>query len=271
MRNTTTGNSGLRVTRRAVLAAIPVTLLATKANSLKSNGHEHEHHPKPPFDIRDQVPDAEQDDECIQCVYDAINRMVILIGNISFEQLFTLNVASLSPLVRPQIKIAAKFGLIRDVEEVLDLVDELVKEAGNSTITDFFALGRSAFSQRTVKILIELRRRGIRIPLPASDGSLAPDRFAAVQQLISVGPNLTFTNLFIDAKSSTPASVLGAVSTLQGLGLFAWFKNDRCCRGFVGASAVCDPFDGKLCIINHEGECTLISDECTHSSTSSTT
>jgi hypothetical protein len=109
-------------------------------------------------------------------VYDAINRMVILIGDIPFEQLFTLEMRALVPLVRPQIRVAAIFDLIDDPDEVAELLDELREEASRSTISDFFVLSRVQVPSRTRDLLIALRRRGIKTPLPLSDGSLTDAR-----------------------------------------------------------------------------------------------
>jgi len=138
-------------------------------------------------------------------VYDAINRRVILIGDIPFEQLFTLEMRALVPLVRPQIRVAAIFDLIDDPDEVAELLDELREEASRSTISDFFVLSRVQVPSRTRDLLIALWRRGIKIPLPLSDGSLTDARSAALKQLISVAPALRLRG-FSPTPRSTPLS-----------------------------------------------------------------
>lgn len=271
-KNIENGNSGRSITRRAILTAAAGgagAMIAAKASPPKTNAHER--HRTPPFDIRRQAGDTESDDECIQCVYDAINRMVILIGDIPFEQLFTLRMRAFIPLVRPQIRVGAIFDLIDDPEETADVADELREEAGGSTISDFFALSREQVPSRTRNLLIALRRRGIKIPLPLSDGSLTEARSAALQQLISVAPSLTFKRLFTDAQVNTPAPVVAALSAVQALGLFKWFSNDRCCKGMIGATATMQFFEGGLCFLASDMlNCSLIATECTGSTTTST-
>jgi len=270
-KNTENANPGLRLTRRAVLTAAAGAagaLIAAKASPPKANAHEH--HPKPPFDIRRQVGNTESDDECIQCVYDAINRMVILIGDIPFAQLFTLQMIKLVPLVQPQIRVAATFDLIEDPDEVAELADELSEEASRSTISEFFVLSRDQVPSRTRNLLIALRRQGIKIPLPLSDGSLTNARSDALQQLISVAPDLTFKRLFTDAQVNTPEPVVAALSAVQALGLLGWFKNDRCCKGMIAAAATMEFFEGGICTLDSEMlNCSLISTLCAPFGTSS--
>jgi len=244
------GIGGLSVTRRALIVGTIVG-----ADSLAA--------PQLPFDVRTHVPNSAHDDACIQCIYDTINRMVVLIGDLPFNQLFTQPMKEFVPVVRPRILTAASFGLIAHPDQVTTLADILAQQASLSTISDFFASPRSSFSAQIVSAFIALRRQGIRIPVPPSDSALTQDRREAVTQMISVAPTLTFEGLFTTVKETTPEPIIAALTTLQRFGLLAWFKNDRCCHGHVGAAATCEFAEGKLCILDGEQlHCTLISDEC---------
>ena len=83
-----------------------------------------------PFDVRNGIHEAELDDESIQLVYDAINRMVVLIGDIPFSRLFLAPIREIGPLVAPRVKMAARYGLLREPALVEQLIGELIKKAG---------------------------------------------------------------------------------------------------------------------------------------------
>jgi hypothetical protein len=218
-----------------------------------------------PFDVRTLVPDSDEGDAAVQATYDTINRMVVLIGDIPFSQLFSLPMREFVLRVRPRIQTAASLGLIVDANQITELADTLQNLASESTISSFFASPRSSFSVQAVQTLIALRRHGIRIPVPtATDDVLTRAREEALIQLSSVAPTLTFQGLFTTAKSLALQPVIVALTTVKQLGLLAWPSNDMCCRGRIGESAVCEFREGKLNILTGEGLsfCSLISDEC---------
>jgi hypothetical protein len=68
----------------------------------------------PPFDVRNGIPEAELDDESIQLLYDAVNRMVVLIGEIPSSRLFLAPICEIGLLVAPRVTIAARYGLLRE-------------------------------------------------------------------------------------------------------------------------------------------------------------
>jgi hypothetical protein len=119
-----------------------------------------------PFDVRTGIREAELDDEAVQLTYDAINRMVVLIGDIPFDRLFVAPIQELAPLVLPRITVAARHRLLRAPAVVDQLMHELVSSAGSHTIGSFFVHSRHEVSSDISLLLRKLRREGVRIPLP---------------------------------------------------------------------------------------------------------
>lgn len=220
-----------------------------------------------PFDIRDAIPGAENDNECIQCIYDTINRMVVLIGDIPFRDLFRLPLAELIPMIFPRIQEAAGLGLIASQAEVEALVEQLHDMGGSLLIEELFVRSRSQIPFEVLEVLIQLRRNGIRIPLPISRGRDAAMRLVAVRQLLEVAADLTFTDLFIRTRQDTPQSVIEAVHSARAVGLFSWWQNDRCCDqggGEVPSTDTCVDQDGMWCNLPPPSHsfCSISSDTC---------
>src|SRR5437773_8796220 len=86
--------------------------------------------PKLRYDIRDQVQDSDLDAESIQCVYDDINRMVILIGDIPFKKLLCTPLSELIPILRERVVEAHRCGLILDLARVTELGTVLKDKGG---------------------------------------------------------------------------------------------------------------------------------------------
>jgi len=208
--------------------------------------------PKPPFDIRDSVPDAALDDDCLQCIYDTVNRMVLLIGDIAFIDLFGLPMGSLVPRIAPRISQAAGYGLLRNPDRVEELAGALQSRARESTIADFFISPRSQVAPDTLTLLIQIRREGIQIPLPLSEGRSPEPRRVALEQLVEAAPDLTFQELFTRSKEETPQNVTAAVQSIRIVGLFAWWNNNRCCDRGGGAVPGTD-----VCVVNTGTWCNL--------------
>ena len=220
--------------------------------------------PRPPFDIRDLVSDPEFDEKSTQCIYDTLNLTIFLIGDIPFRELFTLSLRVLIPRVFPRLRHAAHFGLIAHPDRVERLALKLLSEAPAFTVGDLFVRARTEIPRETFKTVARLRREGIRIPLPVADG-LTPDvsqqRSDALQGLLHAAPNFTFKDLFVVSRETADVGVVNAVQVVTAAGLFAWFKNDRCCETVDGVDR-CVDHDGSWCSLTPTRGCSLRSDLC---------
>ncbi|HXR40464.1 MAG TPA: hypothetical protein VN776_15290 [Terracidiphilus sp.] len=219
-------------------------------------------HSLPPFDVRDRVPESELDDESIQLIYDAINRMVVLIGEIALARLFLAPLSELCPLIEPRVEMAAQFGLLREEAAVTKLIRELRDQAGEATIASFFVRSRDRIAPETSLLLRKLRRHGVRIPLPVSDGSEQEARQGVIDELIRVFPEGSFRALFDPKPNQLTPEVRKAIQHARYMGLFSWWVNDKCCRCEMSGGVPnlptdcnCYPSTGKWCAIDDQGMC----------------
>jgi hypothetical protein len=232
----------------------------------KSEHEESEHaRPRPPFDIRDLVPDAEIDERSTQCIYDTVNLTILLTADVPFQDLFTLPLTVLIPRVLPRIREAARFGLIDHPNRVERLARKLLSQAPDLlTVGDLFVRARTEIPLETLRTVAALRREGIRIPLPVSDGltGVSQERSDALRGLLVAAPQLTFKDLFVVSHEEAGPSVVSAIRAATTAGLFAWFKNDRCCIIKFGDEDRCVPHDGTWCNLTPTRGCALKADCC---------
>lgn len=213
-----------------------------------------------PFDVRDGIPDADLHDEPVQGVYDAINRMVVLIGNIPFKELFLMPIRQLAAIAKPQVRLAAEFGLLLGRDTVEKLIDDLVATAGSATVGEFYVKSRDQVAPETLLTLRRLRRHGVRIPLPVSDRTNQEARQAALTELLEADPDRTFLSLFQQlAPSSSRARK--AVRQARQMGLLGWFSNDLCCSKQEDDES-CFECPGGWCVVTDMGICTDASTPC---------
>ncbi|MGD0830619.1 MAG: hypothetical protein ABR907_06735 [Terracidiphilus sp.] len=212
-----------------------------------------------PFDIRDRVPESELDEESIQLVYDAVNRMIVLIGEIPFSRLFLAPFRQLAALVEQRVGAAASFGLLREAEQVRHLLRQLSQQSGDATIASFFVSSRDQVAPETSLLLRRLRRHGVRIPLPVSDCTELEARQHVIDELVRVFPDGTFLALFDPRPNQLTPEVRHAIHHARLLGLFSWWVNDRCCRcetyGGLPTDCNCYYSPGNWCHIDDQGMC----------------
>jgi hypothetical protein len=233
---------------------------------------------KPPFDVRDQVQDSNLDAPAIQALYDDVNRLVLLIGDIPLRRLFRTPMSQLVPEIAPRVQQAAAFGLIADPAATLALATQLQQQAPGRTLGDFFARSRREIGRGVLGILVGLRRQGIRIPLPNSGGNEAKARALVIRRLVRAAPNLTFGELQTIPKTRVSGATRNAIAFAKANGLLDWQTNDRCCdhKGYNLGNRVyldlCRPNTGTFCAYGKGTEqthmgitygiCTAISDDC---------
>lgn len=205
---------------------------------------------KPPYDIRDQIQDSELDADCIQCVYDDINRMVILIGDIPFRRLFHKPMSELVPQVRARLGEAQRYGLLDDPAQTDRLAQALQQQAPELSIGAFYARSRGHVPRDVQAILIGLRRQGIRIPLPNAGGKEAKTRSRVVRRLVHDASDLTFKQYYTVAKRHLPHETRHALTFARQNALLGWGNNDRCCdHDKFTKLDFCRPRTDKFCAL----------------------
>lgn len=208
--------------------------------------------PKPPFDIRDLVPDSAEDSEQVQCYYDTINRSVILAGQIPFKQLFGKPMRWLAPRVDTNVDLAGEYGLLDDPAIVHALLAQLIELAPGLSMGDFFAARRQTVDRPIRDTLLALRNQGVLAPLPTHGrrserrrrkGLRMVRRYLGEQNMIGY-----FTTPIDDLTAKERAAiVLGKDVSLMSCG----GKNNRCCvnKNKQGhpVKAHCVPMTDKDC------------------------
>jgi len=219
------------------------------------------------FDIRQLVPGSELDEPRIQAVYDTVNRMVALIGDIPFSELFGAPLRTIARSAGPRVEPAENAGLLQDSGGLARLARQLGQHAGEATIGELFCASRTEVPARLVELLIKLRRFGMQIPMPAFNDGKSDQRRKALDRLLEVAPDLTFKELFTRAKADTSKNTVAAIARLRTLGRLAGFANDRCCIHKVGPDSITDKCDfqsDKWCnLTGADGEtCSIGSQAC---------
>ena len=224
---------------------------------------------KLPFEVRESIEEADLDSEEIQGVYDAINRMVVLIGKIPFKDLFRTPVSKLAGKVGPRVRDAAELGLLKEPAIVEALIRELATREKAATIGDFFVKSRDQINPETHIVLRKLRRHGLRLPLPIHDRRKQKARQAALNKFVTQAGEWTFLDLFTKSADKMPRAFQSALRNVRLLGLLGWWNNDRCCDvggGGGGIKDACVVNTGTFCSISQSpvtrGLCTAASDIC---------
>jgi hypothetical protein len=185
-------------------------------------------HPKPPYDIRDQVQGSHLDSPAIQAVYDDINRMAILIGDIPFRRLFRAPLRDLVPQIESRIPQAHTYGLISDPVKAEQLAAAMVKRGPRVSIADIYVHPRSDFSNKALKLFVDLRRLGVRIPLPGGEKK-EKKRAEVIRRLMKAAPFFTFLQYYTVAHEDLSTGTRNALAYARQNALLGWGNNDRCC------------------------------------------
>jgi len=161
---------------------------------------------KPPFDVRDLMPNQCRSSDIVEAGYDAINRMMILMGDIPFDRLFTARWGELFPELIQAIDTAQHFDLIRDADIVMESFERLQEFEEVSWRSHVH--GEHADSEEEIRAIhVDLLAQGIYFPFLR----VCPCTSAVVQRALSTLlaheelSNLTYRDLFV---SSLPCSEL---------------------------------------------------------------
>ena len=218
------------------------------------------------FVIRSFVVGSDRDDEITQAIYNSVNRLIALVGDIPFRELFESPISHLSESALANLARVAP-GLIRDPDSLRELFHQLAGIAGAATLGQLFSDSRPTADRRVLTLLIAIRRAGVRIPIPARHDGKAELRRLALTDLAKSAPDLTFREMFTRPRREVSNEVLSAIGRVKTLGLLSWFANDRCCvkgGGHDGVADKCSFHKDLWCnLTGQDGDlCSLASDLC---------
>jgi hypothetical protein len=213
------------------------------------------------LDIRSLIAGSDQDDDIIQAVYNSVNRLIALVGDVPFRELFESPIRDVAASALASLERVAT-GLIKDPASLRELIQQLVRIGGEATLGELFSDSRQTADPQVLTQLIAIRRAGLRIPIPARHDGKAEQRRLALADLVKLVPKLTFRQMFTRPKKDVSNEVLNAIGRVKTLGLLSWFANDRCCIKGAGHDGVADKcsfhkdlwcnltgMDGDLCSI----------------------
>jgi hypothetical protein len=217
-----------------------------------------------PFDIRELVPGSENDEPRVQLVYDTVNRMVVLIGDVPFRRLFSEPLAALGERVLARADEAVDGGLLDDEAAVREAVARLLTSASELTVGELFCREHHHLRREVVESTIAVRRLGIQIPIPGRGGER---RRESLRRLLRTAPEVTFKDLFVKSGRDVGDETLRAIHAVKRVGLLGWFGNDRCCAkraGHDGIADLCSPNNGTWCNLTGMDDdlCSIGSDPC---------
>jgi len=85
------------------------------------------------FEIRKGIKNHERHNAILQAAYDTVDRMATIFGDLTFGELLTLPLKEWISRIAPNVRSAAEYGLIGDTDEVLALLDRMVKAHGDES------------------------------------------------------------------------------------------------------------------------------------------
>jgi hypothetical protein len=210
------------------------------------------------------VPGSEWDEARVQLVYDTVNRMVVLVGEVPFKRLFTERISSLAEHVGSRVDDAVDAGLLDDGPAVSEAIHGVARAGGDHTVEELFAAGRHELGREVTESALALRRLGVQIPIPGLGGERKRE---AVRRLLGAAPAMTFTDLFVVPARDVDEETIRAIHGVKRAGLLGWFANDRCCArnaGHDGVADLCSPNNSTWCNLTgmDEDTCSVGSDPC---------
>jgi len=85
------------------------------------------------FEIRNGIKNHERHNAILQAAYDTVDRMATIFGDLTFGELLTQPFSQWIPAVVPKIHEAAAHGLVGEPDEVVALLDRIVKAHGDES------------------------------------------------------------------------------------------------------------------------------------------
>jgi hypothetical protein len=184
------------------------------------------------FDVRTQPSLAYDgiENDMTEAAYDTVNRMMVLMGDIPFGELFTTPWVKLSLSCRvPDLHAA---GLLNDPAAVYSAFDVL-EAAGQSSWSsyingDVYREGDDDIS----KALASMNRQGIYLPRLHPVASKNKRSMIALNELVDVASDLTYFQLFTESISDYAR--LDAVRNAIKCSIIALPPNGKCCNISTG-------------------------------------
>jgi hypothetical protein len=214
------------------------------------------------FDVRHLVRDADKDNAIVQATYDTVNRMVALIGDVSFEDLFTMPWGRLMQRLTGNVGGVHARGLLSETAAptVREHLCRLGEDFPEFTFASFGGPQTLEDSGAVLDALTELWRQGVYFGYAGGDPVLQE----ILGDLLDRAPGLTYCHVFTTPKAAVTEDVVDAVLDALEAGLLFEAINNRCCNERVTPQDCKTNFHYAMCYCaaNSTGACGTTADVC---------
>jgi hypothetical protein len=214
------------------------------------------------FEVRHLVRDAEKDNAIVQATYDTVNRMVALIGDVSFEDLFTTPWGPLMQRLTGNVDQIHARGLLSEAgaPTVREQLYRMGEDFPEFTFATFGGQHTLEGGEAVLDALMELWRHGVYFGYAGGDPVLQE----ILADLLDRAPGLTYCHVFTTPKAAVTEDVVDAILAALEAGLLFEAINNRCCNERVMPNDCKTRFFNAMCYCaaNSTGACGTTADVC---------
>ena len=194
------------------------------------------------FNIMDRIPNAHEESDLVLASYDMVNRMVALIGDIKFEDLFQMPLSRLADEhLHPKCEYAAGVQfpnrpfLIKSLERVTPHLETLKNH--HISFSEYLSQSSDVQDDRLLNALMGLRRAGLHIPAPAACTACPPGSGSSLQSLTNLleyAGDVTYRDLYTKAQAELPpyraSAIIKSIRGALNTGLIYTLVHYYCCK-----------------------------------------
>jgi hypothetical protein len=200
------------------------------------------------FDVRRLVRcrDVTRDNALVQAAYDTVNRMVGLIGDVPFQDLFLLPWKTLMPRLRANVdRIEGRHdgAGVPNADAVRERFSLLGSKYPQLTFATFGWQPSPGVEDKGRDALEELWRQGIYLGFAGGDAQ----QTAALVRLLALVPTLTYHDVHTKPASSVSPEAGCAVRTALASGIMFLPTNNYCCFTNANGTKTCRFKTGEAC------------------------
>jgi len=190
------------------------------------------------FSIRKGIAGTERQNAVIQANYDTVDRMVTLIGDITFSDLFTQPFHELIPRIIPNVELAASYGLIDHPDEVRECFERLQRCHGDQsfrTMAVYMTDEDARLSRDYYSPIYKLAAwHGVHLPFYFRDPIDNEPVLTAMDAVLEHAGDLTYQG-WITMPNSKDMRVVSQVLKDAGKNflIFEMNPNFKCCNGTI--------------------------------------
>ena len=214
----------------------------------------------PPFDTRDLIPGSENDNDHLQTRYDTANRMIVLIGKIPYQRLFTEKWGVVLPEIIGNIGGGSDHSLLseKSAGSVTDALNLLLSDWSDLSWSIYLAQDYTPTNppsddplDRLYAIFVTLWQQGVYLPFLTGSKTKDARRRVALTNLHTITGMRTYEDTYRrrcpDSPSDWTKAEIAALKPGFDTGIiFDICPNERCCSSALGR---CMPGNERDCCV----------------------